>query len=114
MRGGVGEDRQLIVLGGDVHDRVRHQVDQCEGAGHAGGGHIADSYRDPIGARLSEQLSGHVRRQLNAVRGDPPGAQRTRHPPGKNRELWRGSAADQFGEQIDQGQEGRRQRGGCL
>jgi hypothetical protein len=56
VRGRVGEDRQLIVLGGDVHDRVRHQVHEPEGPRDAGGGHVADGHRDRIGAGLGEQL----------------------------------------------------------
>jgi hypothetical protein len=71
VRGRVGEDRQLLVLRGHVHDRVRHQVHEIEGAGHARGGHVADGHRDRLGAGLGEQLFCHVRGQLDAVHGDP-------------------------------------------
>jgi hypothetical protein len=53
LGGRVGEDRELGVLAGDVHDRVRHQVDQRERRpGHLGRGHVADGHRDRAGAGL--------------------------------------------------------------
>jgi hypothetical protein len=98
VRGRVGEDRQLIVLSGDIHDRVRHQVHQPEAPSHAGGCHVADGHRDRSGAGLGEQPLRHEPRQLDAPHRDPPSAQRKGHPPGADRELQHPATPGQLGE----------------
>jgi hypothetical protein len=69
--------------------------------GTRGRGHVADGHRDCAGIGFGPQLRGHVRRQLQAVHGDPAGAQRQRHPPGADGELQRGTTPGQPGQQVD-------------
>jgi hypothetical protein len=47
---GVGEHRQLVVLGRDVHDAVRNQVDERERPRDAGCRHVADRDRHCVRA----------------------------------------------------------------
>lgn len=49
VRGRVGEDHQLFVLGGDIHDRVRYQIHEREGRpGNARSRHVAEGHWNGI------------------------------------------------------------------
>jgi len=89
----------LVVLRGDIHDRVRNQVHEPERcAGYLRGRHVADRDGDPVGAWLGRKLRCHVRRQLKAVHGHAAGAQRERHPAGADGELQCFAATSQVGQ----------------
>jgi hypothetical protein len=100
VSGRVAEDRELLVLGGDVHDGVRHQVDQRERAFRPGGGHIADEHGDGLSAGFRQEPLSHVRRQLDSRDGNSLRAERERDPPGADAELKSGAIARQFGEKA--------------
>jgi hypothetical protein len=75
---------QLIVLDGDVHDRVRHQVHRCEGPGHASGPHVASGHKERGGTGLGGRRSAIGRaRSMPSPRAEPEG-----HPPDAGRELY--------------------------
>jgi hypothetical protein len=44
--------KHLLVLGGEVHDRVAHQVSDLEPTGDPDGREIADGHPDVVAARL--------------------------------------------------------------
>jgi hypothetical protein len=50
--GGVGEAGDLLVLAGEVHDRVEHEVGEPEGAVDTGGGEVADRHLNVVATRL--------------------------------------------------------------
>ena len=101
VRGRVGEGRQLIVSGGDVHDRVGHQVHEHEpeGSGHVSGGHVADGYQHGAAAPVCRLAAGSCAGQLDAMHLDPPRAQRQRHAPGTDR-VPGGSPAPESGSAV--------------
>ena len=101
--GGVGEHGDVLVLRGDVHDRVQHDVDEREHAGDPGRRHVADRHRRwPSAPGLARQLLGHVRRQLDAAApATPAGAQRQGDTAGADGQLERRAFAGQLGEQVD-------------
>jgi len=58
----VAEALNLFVLGGQVRDRVAHEVGELERPGHPGGREVADRHADVVRARLRLQLRDHGRR----------------------------------------------------
>ena len=98
MGGGVGEHGDLLVLGGHVHDRVEHEVDEPEGAVDAGRGHVADRHRDGVGPGLARSCSAMCGDSSMPVHRHAPGVQRQGDAAGADRELQRGAAAGELGQ----------------
>ena len=101
VRGGVLEARHLIVLRGQVVDRVVDQVGERELARYVGRGDVAERDLDPVGAGLRSQLLHHLAREVDATDRDAAPGQRQRDPAGADAELQRGAVAGQTGQEID-------------
>jgi hypothetical protein len=98
----------LLVLGGQVHDRVPQQVGEPERPLDPGGGEVADGHADAVAARLGPELGHHLRRQVDPVHRHPPPAERDRDPPGPDAELERGRVPGQPGQERHHRVDGRR------
>jgi hypothetical protein len=101
VSGGVGEAGDLIVLRGQVHDRVEQQIDEPKGARYPFGGEVADRRAHAVGAGLGAQPIDHRRRQVDALHGNTAFAQRQRDPSGADAELEGGAVAGERGEEVD-------------
>ncbi len=101
VRGGVLEAGHLIVLRGQVVDRVVDQVGQRELARHPGGGEVAQRDLDPIGAGLGPELLHHLAREVDAAHRDAAPGERQRDPAGADAELQRSAVSGQPGQEVD-------------
>src|SRR6476661_9187016 len=70
VRRGVLKAGHLIVLRGQVVDRVVDQVGERELARYVGGGEVAERDLDPVGAGLGPELLHHLAREVDATYGD--------------------------------------------
>ena len=101
VRGGVLEAGDLIVLRGQVVDRVVDQVGERELARHLGGGEVAERDLDRVGAGLRPQLLHHLARKVDAAHRDAAPGERQRDPAGADAELQRSAVSGQPGQEVD-------------
>lgn len=83
----IGEACDLVVLGGEVADRVEHEVDEAERALDQGAGHVADRHRQLAPPGLPTQLADHRLRQIDSADLDAAPGERQRDPSGPDRKL---------------------------
>ena len=101
VRGGVLEAGHLIVLRGQVVDRVVDQVGERELARHLGGGEVAQRDLDPVGAGLRPELLHHLAREVDAAHRHAAPGERQRDPAGADAELERSAVSGQPGQEVD-------------
>ena len=100
VSGGVGEAGDLIVLRGQVHDRVEQQVDEPKGSLDPFGGEVADgaTRSEPGLARRRSTIA--VDRSI-PVTATPRSLSGERDPSGADAELECGAVAGKRGEEVD-------------
>jgi hypothetical protein len=80
MVSGVAEAGDLLLLHGEVHNRVKGQVDEPKRPLDGRGREVAHSDADPLGTGLDSQSGEHRRREVDAMDGHPALAERHRDP----------------------------------
>ena len=87
MGGSVAETGDLVVLSGQVHDRVEHEVGDPERALDPRCREVPDRHGDVIGVRLGTQLLDHRLGEVDAVYGDAAPTERQGDAAGSDAEL---------------------------
>ena len=82
VRGDIAEALDLLVLGGQVHDRVEHEVGEPERLADPGGCEVANRDADIVGTGLRPQARDHRRGQVDPVHTNTPLAERQRDAAG--------------------------------
>lgn len=95
------EARDLVVLRGQVADRVEDEVDERELPVDAHGGEVADRRHDLLRARFLAELGDHRFREVDAVHANASLRERERHPTGTDAELERRAIARERREEVD-------------
>jgi len=93
--GDVAEAVDLGVLGGQVHDRVEHQVGEPEGPLYLRRREVADAHPDPAHRGLRLQPGDHGGREVDPVHGHTSLAEGEGDAPGADTELERPAVARQ-------------------
>ena len=101
-RGGIAEALHLLILGGQAHDRVVHQVDQPEPPVHPGRRKVADRKADLVRARLGPQPRDHGRGHVDPVHPDAALAERQCDTAGANAEFKGTAVSGQPGQEAHQ------------
>lgn len=108
MRGDVAEALDLLVLGGQVRDRVAQEVGEPERSAQVGGRQIADGHVDLGRTLLRSKLRDHGGRQLDPVHTNSSPAERQRDSTRADAELERRAGACQIRKEIHSWVEHRR------
>ena len=90
----------LLVLAGQVGDRVAHQVGQPERAARGRGGEVPDRDADRIGARLRYQPCRHGRGQLDPMDAYAAAAERQREAAGADAQFQSAAVPRQAGQEA--------------
>jgi hypothetical protein len=85
--GDVTEARNLLVLCGQVCDRVVHEIGESERLVEVGGGEVADRDADIVGARLRLQPADHGRRDIEPVHANATATERQSDTAGADAQL---------------------------
>lgn len=101
VRSDVAETFDLLVLGGQVRDRVAQKVCERERSVHLSRREIADRDADVGCSLLLLQLGDHGGRELDPVHGNSPPAERQRDASRTDAELEGRAASCQVGEEVD-------------
>jgi len=101
VRRRIGNDCELLILSGHVHDGVPDQVHEPEGSWYSSCRHIPDGHGHMIGPVLGAQLLHHVRRQLDSRDTYPPILQRQSDASGADCKLERVPSVRELRQKIN-------------